>query len=246
MQWFGAILPRIHHFVPTNRILELAPGYGRWTKFLKGLCSELEVVDLSAECIDACKQRFRESSNIRYWINDGRRLDMIRDASIDFCFTFDSLVHCEEEIITCYLEQLSHKLAPDGVAFIHHSNIGTFPELAQRREVTAGERAVLRRLALLKPLKRMGVLDSNAGCRATSMTSEKMRFLAAQYNLRCLAQETVNWGSKRAIDCFSTLVLVGSKWPAGEKIIENLGFMDEAARLQRLSNLYGASRLFVR
>ena len=27
-QWFGAILPRIHAFVPTGTILEIAPGFG--------------------------------------------------------------------------------------------------------------------------------------------------------------------------------------------------------------------------
>ena len=245
MQWFGAILPRIHQFVPTDRILELAPGYGRWTKYLKGLCGELEVVDLSEECVDACKERFRNSSNIKYWVNDGRRLDMIQDASINFCFTFDSLVHCEEEIIDGYLEQLSRKLTPDGVAFIHHSNIGAFPELIARRNITPRKLAVLRRLGLLKSAKRMGLLDSNAGCRATSMTAGKMRSLAARYNLRCLAQETVNWSTKRLIDCFSTLVPEGSKWPASESALENIDFMDEATRLERLSRLYGARRLLV-
>jgi len=243
MQWFGAILPRIHQFVPANRILEIAPGYGRWTRFLKGLCNELEVVDLSVECIDACKQRFRECGNISCWVNDGRSLDMIEDASVDFCFTFDSLVHCEEEIIDGYLEQLARKLTPNGVAFIHHSNIGTFPKVALRRSVNAGYLAVLRRLALFKPLESMGLFDTNIGYRATSMTSGKMHSMAARYNLRCLSQETINWRMKRPIDCLSTVVLVGSKWPANESMIENRGFMDEAAQLQRLSKLYGASRL---
>ena len=127
MQWFGAILPRIHQFVPTQRILELAPGYGRWTRFLRRLRDELDIVDLSEECITACKQRFRDCTNIRYWVNDGQSLDMIPDASIDFFFTFDSLVHCEEEIVEGYVGQLTRKLAPNGVAFIHHSNMGMFP-----------------------------------------------------------------------------------------------------------------------
>ena len=30
MQWYGCILPRISAFVPTDTILEVAPGYGRW------------------------------------------------------------------------------------------------------------------------------------------------------------------------------------------------------------------------
>ena len=34
MQWHSMILPRIHRFLPTKRIIEIAPGHGRWTQFL--------------------------------------------------------------------------------------------------------------------------------------------------------------------------------------------------------------------
>jgi SAM-dependent methyltransferase len=243
MQWFGAILPRIHHFVPARRILELAPGYGRWTRFLLGLCAQLDVVDLSQECIDACKERFRDCGHIRYWVNDGRSLDMIADASVDFCFCFDSFVHCEAEIVESYVRQLALKLSPNGVAFIHHSNLGMFPQLGKRPPLKGRKRALMQRLFGTGPLSRMGFLDDNVGCRALSMTAEKMRSIAAAHRLRCLSQELVNWGTQRPIDCFSTLVLADSTWPDEELVIRNVDFMDEAAQIRRLSSLYGAHRL---
>ena len=61
-QWFGTLLPRIHKYLPTGTILEIAPGFGRWTRFFAGLCDRLIVVDMSDRCIDACKQRFRDRS----------------------------------------------------------------------------------------------------------------------------------------------------------------------------------------
>jgi hypothetical protein len=27
--WFGALLPRLHAFLPTGTVLEIAPGFGR-------------------------------------------------------------------------------------------------------------------------------------------------------------------------------------------------------------------------
>jgi hypothetical protein len=30
-EWWRTIFPRIHQFVPTGTILEIAPGFGRWT-----------------------------------------------------------------------------------------------------------------------------------------------------------------------------------------------------------------------
>ncbi len=34
-QWYWVLLPRIHAFVPAGTILEIGPGFGRWTQFLK-------------------------------------------------------------------------------------------------------------------------------------------------------------------------------------------------------------------
>src|SRR5437879_6478092 len=123
-QWFGAILPRIHAFVPATIILELAPGFGRWTNYLKDYCDHLIVVDLAETCIHACRERFAASSHITYHVNDGTSLSMIPDGSLDFVFSFDSLVHAEADVIAAYIRQLAKKLAPNGVGFLHHSNIG--------------------------------------------------------------------------------------------------------------------------
>lgn len=59
-------------------------------------------------------------------INDGRSLDAVVDGSVDFVFSFDSLVHLEVEVIESYLKQLASKLTPNGVGFIHHSNMGEY------------------------------------------------------------------------------------------------------------------------
>src|SRR5207248_6740177 len=120
-QWFGAVLPRIHAFVPAHTILEIAPGFGRWTRYLKDYCHDLIVVDMAERCIKACQQAFASSSHITYHVNDGKSLAMIADRSIDFVFSFDSLVHAEADVIAAYLGQLARKLAPNGAGFFHHS-----------------------------------------------------------------------------------------------------------------------------
>ena len=117
---------RINRFVPTGTILEIAPGYGRWTQYLQGLCEQLVVVDLTENCIDHCRKRFADLDHITYHVNDGRSLAMIEDESIDFVFSFDSLVHVELDVLEAYLAQLGAKLRPGGAGFIHHSNAGSY------------------------------------------------------------------------------------------------------------------------
>ena len=46
-QWTGTIFPRIRECLPVGTILEIAPGFGRWTHYLKDYCNELWAVDKS-------------------------------------------------------------------------------------------------------------------------------------------------------------------------------------------------------
>jgi hypothetical protein len=71
----------------------IGPGFGRWTQYLRRLCIRLIVVDLSERCIDSCRRRFAGDRHIEYIVNDGTSLEQIPDGSVDFIFSFDSLVH---------------------------------------------------------------------------------------------------------------------------------------------------------
>ncbi len=232
-QWFGTILPRIHAFVPAGTILEIAPGFGRWTNYLKGLCERLVVVDLSGKCIEACQRRFGSDSNIVYYVNDGRSLAMIPDHSIDFAFSFDSLVHAEADVIEAYLSQLAQKLKPDGVGFIHHSNLGAYaPALSYIRQIPDEWRDVVLDRAFLSPTH----------LRAESMTAELFRKFCEQGGLQTMSQETVNWGTDRLlIDCFSVFNLKDSNWSRPAKFLNNTEFMKEVTLIGARSALYRLS-----
>src|SRR5690349_2445643 len=221
MQWYGSILPRISAFVPADTILEIAPGYGRWTAFLKDLCNRLIVVDLSERCIENCRQRFKNYSHISYFVNNGESLEMVADGSIDFIFSFDSLVHAEETVLQAYVAEFTKKLRPNGAAFVHHSNLGEYIHLTKR------ESKVSRLPMLFKFLKTLGICDDVHQWRARSMTAAKMERFANQHSLQCISQELVTWDSRFAlIDCFSTLVPLGSKWARQNRILRNPGFWD--------------------
>ncbi len=221
-QWYGAIFPRIHSFVPAGTILEIAPGYGRWTQMLKQLCERLVVVDLSESCIAACRRRFRSDAHITYHVNDGKSLAMIADRSIDFVFTFDSLVHAEADVIEAYLAQLALKLTPDGIGFVHHSNIGMYAD---------------------RPTGKLPGYIANPHWRAESMTARRFKELCAAAGLQCISQELVNWGLDVVIlnDCFSLLTPLRSVWARGNRVLINRSFMDEARHLSRVMKLYTSS-----
>ena len=121
-QWDQLIYPKIKKYLPVETILEIAPGRGRWTKFLENHCQKYMGVDLAPSCIDFCKKRFKQEEKFQFYANDGLSLSMIPDNSCDFIFSFDSLVHAEIDVFNSYLPQIYKKLRGNGVAFLHYSN----------------------------------------------------------------------------------------------------------------------------
>jgi hypothetical protein len=223
-QWSGTIFPRIGDFLPTGTILEIAPGFGRWTHYLKDYCQALWVVDRSSECIEACRQRFAADSLVRCYLNDGRSLAMVPDASIDFVFSFDSFVHTNREVVEAYLCELGTKLKIGGKGFIHHSNFGEYANSPRERLPEA----------LAKPLIKAKILDW-AHHRNPGMSAELFRALCTQHGLHCLSQELVNWRGRRLIDCLSLFMRSDSAQQQPTKIIRNPNFMGEAAGIRRQS-----------
>jgi SAM-dependent methyltransferase len=226
-EWHGVLLPRLHPVVPTGTILEIAPGYGRWTQYLKDLAERLVIVDLTARCIDACRQRFADADNITYHVNDGRSLEMVPDDSIDFAFSFDSLVHAGPDVIGGYVDQLARKLSPDGIGFIHHSNAGSV------RALSALSRRIPDRY--FGSLMRRGIAVNLAAWRDPAMTAALFRSQCARSGLKCVGQELVNWEfGYYLIDCFSLFTRPGSRWDRELRVIRNPLFVAEARRMAGL------------
>ena len=210
--WWGTLYTRLRHLLPAGTLLEIAPGYGRFTRFLKDHCERLIGVDLTERCVEACRRRFAGDSRLEFHVNDGTSLPMIEDRSIDLAFSFDSLVHVELDVIEAYLRELARTLRPDGVAVLHHSNMA---------QIRAG-----------------GVPCDNQHWRAESVSAALVAEAGGRARLACIGQETVNWGGVELTDCFSVLTPRGSRHERPLVRIENPGFMAEATRLAELARVY--------
>lgn len=221
----------VHRRLPANTILEIAPGFGRWTNYLKDYCERLHIVDPAEDCIEACRRRFAHDSRLRYHVNDGRSLAMIPDRSIDFVFSFDSLVHLSREIVEAYVRQLGEKLKENGAGFIHHSNLGEYTPLVAER-LPRGAR---------KLLTNAKVLDQDHQ-RARDMTAELFRSSCAAHGLQCVCQELVNWRGRRLIDCFTTFAGPAYQQIGACKVLRNPNFMREARLIRNRSQAYSRSR----
>lgn len=112
----------IQPYATAARVIEIAPGYGRFSEPIASIADHLDLVDINQNCIDACKKRLISFSNVDYHLTDGKTLPSTNDGAIDFIFSFDSFVHMSSETIENYLKEARRVLRPGGTMIIHHAN----------------------------------------------------------------------------------------------------------------------------
>lgn len=227
--WSGVVYPRVRHLFPAQHILELAPGYGLWTEFLRPHCERMTLVDLTPNCIEHCKKRYGQDGYgksgfgakkaMTYHINDGRSLDMVEPGSVDFCFSLHSLVHAEAPVMEAYVHGLARVLAPGGVAFIHHSNL----------EPHMGEFAHLQTPA------------PEEHWRGRDMSGEKMRGYIADAGMTTLVQEIIPWGSDRLIDAYTLFGRVPER-EGGPVVFDNRDFWPRCFKTKATAEIYAGQR----
>jgi SAM-dependent methyltransferase len=164
----------LRRFLPAESILEIAIGFGRWTKFLIPNSARYSGVDLSQECVDACRRIFFNVRHATFVKHDGTSLPGIRNSSCDLAFSFDSLTHVDLEIIQACIPEIIRVLSPRGVAFIHHSNLLAFNG------------------SLGQPHGRSLTVSADNVARAVELAGGSV-----------LIQEVVNWGSEHMHDCLT-------------------------------------------
>lgn len=228
MHWRGTLLPRIGRYLPAGRVVELAPGRGRWTRFLLSQADSLHLVDQSPECIEHCRKRFGERAGLTYATNDGRTLTGVADHSVDFLFCYDSLVHAEIDVIRDYLKEFRRVLSEGGVAFVHHSNLHEYVSYF-------GPRSHLPRYTKLAHL---GLVD-NRHWRAMSVSAERVREAARQEGVHVVSQEITVWcGSKRMIDCMSVFSRVDGRVTPPTQVVRNQHFQGEIDSCGAIAAVY--------
>lgn len=219
--WHASLQPRIARFLPAATILELAPGYGRFTPYLAAHSKTYLGVDIAPNCVEFCQERFPEH---RFFCNDGQTLPMIESGSVDFVFSFFSLIHAEKETVASYLQEFARILKPTGGGFVHHSNLAEHRPYFQRVE----------RLPkwVSQRLFQIGLIDLPQW-RASTVSTQIFSEAAHKAGLKLLCQEKVSFGSSRTIDAFSSFVRADSPWRAEGHLWHHPAFMNEAMRVRQ-------------
>jgi SAM-dependent methyltransferase len=99
------------------RVLEIGCGTGRITRALANVFGEVYGVDISGEMVRQAELALRDHTNARVFQNNGRDLDVVRDAlggrTIDFAFSYIVFQHIpSREVIENYVREVFALLRP--------------------------------------------------------------------------------------------------------------------------------------
>ena len=229
--WFATLYPRLREFLPAGHVLEIGPGCGRVTHYLRAWCERMTAVDVVERCVQRCRERFSDSGHIAYSVNDGVSLDMVEDGSVDLAVTWETLVHAEHATVRAYLGELTRKLRCGGSAFIHHSNLGEYGA-SLPKELAGGAAAG-------------GGGALTAGRRA-STSAEKVREDCAELGLRCVSQEIFSASdSGYWTDCITLCVrdgVGGHDEGAAARVERRHDWALEKANAKRMMEMYRRPR----
>lgn len=218
--WHGSLMPRIGGFLGDIRAVEIGSGYGRLATYLKEYCSSLVLVDIAPNCIEFCRRRFIADAHIEYFVNDGGSLSFLEEGTVEFVFSFDSLVHADLQVIADYLADIERVLKIGGRAVLHHSNLASVLEQEPP-----------------------GARTGNLHLRDRDVSADLVLAEVAKLSrLECRTQELISWDrSSRLIDCISSFVRCEQSTGIPTDRFANPDFYRRAAELAIISQRYGSN-----
>ncbi len=181
--WCVTLHPRLFAALPARSIVEIAPGFGRISRYLLGHCERYTGVDVTPRCVERCRARFRDQPHAAFELTDGLTLTKVADADADLVISYDSLVHVEQATLSAYLREIARVLRPGGTAFLHHSNLGAYADRLSAED-----------------------LNRVPGGRRASASAARVASDAAAVGLRVVLQELIPWHDNGLLtDAFTLL-----------------------------------------
>ena len=113
------------YLVPDADVLELGCGGGKFSAHLRARSRSLVCSDISADMLRRTRAHVGEGEDVSFLQLNGRDFRGVPDASIDFIYSYDVLLHLQPQNVFSYLRDARRILRPGGIFMVHAINLAT-------------------------------------------------------------------------------------------------------------------------
>jgi SAM-dependent methyltransferase len=110
---------------PEVDVLELGCGGGKFSAHLRPRSRSLVCADISADMLARTRAHVGEGDDVSYLQLNGRDFGGVADASVDFIYSYDVLLHLQPQNVFSYLRDARRILRPGGIFMIHAINLAS-------------------------------------------------------------------------------------------------------------------------
>ncbi|HEY4280463.1 MAG TPA: class I SAM-dependent methyltransferase [Conexibacter sp.] len=104
-------------------VLEIGCGGGKFSAHLRPRTRHLICADISADMLARTRRHVGEGPDVEYVQLSGRDFAGVPDASVDFIYSYDVLLHLQPQNVFSYLRDARRVLRPGGVFMVHAINL---------------------------------------------------------------------------------------------------------------------------
>src|SRR4051794_10700887 len=108
---------------PAADVLELGCGGGKFSAHLRKRSGSLVCADISADMLRRTRAHVGEGEDVSYLQLNGRDFGGVAEASVDFIYSYDVLLHLQPQNVFSYLLDARRILRPGGVFMVHAINL---------------------------------------------------------------------------------------------------------------------------
>ena len=129
------ILSLLRPFLSEARVLDIGVGAGRTTRFFTGV-PEYVGIDLSAGMIEACQEKYRDATNMRFLVCDVRDMSIFPKESFDIVlFSFNGIDCLSHEDRLNALREIQRVLKTNAFFMFSAHNLQFAPRLFRKVQV---------------------------------------------------------------------------------------------------------------
>ena len=124
------LLHKYGSILSNARMLDIGIGFGRTTNYFSEVTKEYVGIDIQAESVEFCKQKFKHLQNAKFYACDARQMKIFEDNYFDIIlFSFNGIDYVSHNDRLLILKEINRVCKKSGIIYFSTHNLQSIDDL---------------------------------------------------------------------------------------------------------------------